>query len=489
MPQNTKAESHFWQEEYFNGNDDDTECTRVTYQGHPFHIVVIKEEIYVITDNVCSCLSLDDYSSVDYLSRIPVSCKAVRTLCKSNRKEYKVALINEEGLCILVGLVNTPEAYSFLHDVQDIIRAVNAPATGAYARIAERFARAKRKRIEANPSLLKSSELVNSRFLSQPAYYARLLLNKEEAVPASVLTLDASVSLDVYQDKQGNFWFDSRDVLKAIGQSPVADPASIFMDVPSCWLADLPADDEGRVIPCILLQGLLFYLSSSTNLTTVYLMYYVALRISISYNRKNEAESQRVDRPVPVAWSNRFSNDVKVRYTVDASNQLWYVLPDIEEACNLKIDSDLLQTVPEAFVSCKLFYDEKSKTGQASLMCITEQGLWFLLAKCPHTSLVTTLITRLSSNLPCYEDQMSLYKHLTEWRWPYISHKSEIPPYDEQLRGLETILTASRKKDLPEWVLWGLDVVAEATTGISPLSIIKRWQGNIEKKRKLEEES
>lgn len=486
IQKNTKIDSHFWEEEYFNGRDKDTECTRVIYQGHPFHIVTIEETIeeatYVVTDNVCACLNLDTYTSIACLNQIEATCKTTKLLRKSNGKEYEVALLSEQGLCTLVGILNNPEAYDFLHDVQNMIRRINAPATGAYARIAERFAVAKRKRIEADPDSLLASANQDSHPLSAPAYYSRLLLKKEEVQPASVLTLDASLSLQIYQDAQGSFWFDSRCIIKATGHSAVADPAMVFADVPSCWLADLTietADGKEQVIPCILLQGILFYLSASTNLTLIYLMYYIALQVSLLTNDQEE-NSSLIDRPVPVACSDHFG-DVPVRYTIDADNQVWYVLADITASYPDLDDSSLLANVPDAFQSFKTFKEDANTGGEGTLkscLCLTEQGLWFLLAKCQHTPEVKDLITSLSKNPPKYEDRLNLYRSLTKWAWPYITDPSTIPSYSQQLQGLEVVLSATKLAGVPEWSVWGLDAVAEATTGISPLAIIKRWQRN-----------
>lgn len=485
------SNNHFWQFEYYSVADPNVECIRITYKNQPFHLITIDDISYVLVEDISRCLQLTDSEGVYMLDRIPETEKTTRRMCRSNGDEYELALLTEVGLCKLISLVNTPEAYDFLKDIQDLLQQQEKPSTDVYARIAERFAVAKRKRIEANPNKLQSMDKSASQVLSSPSL-CRGVLSRKPVKPASVFTIAASGTLTIYEDEQGNYWLDSRSVLKAIGHSAIADPATVFGDVPPCWLNDLIiADNEGEdyLIPCILLQGLLFYLAESDNLYSVYLMYYIALKLAL---RNGSDPSHAVDRlPLQSVFLQGNAEQApaySVRYLMDRQGNVWYIASDIiKEVMGVHtegIESEVkLQKVPEQFKGVMFV---RSGDKDEDVLCISEQGVWFFLSEYAEDLQAKKFIEWLIQAQPVHEDRLSLYRRLSGWRWPYINGTQEAPSYDSQLKGLEVVLNAYNTKNLTEWGFWGLNAVAEMTTGISPLTVIQRWERNKEKDAGIE---
>lgn len=482
---------HFWQFEYYSDFNPDVECIRASYRDLPFHLVTIKDNIYMLADDICRFLNIPDDTGVWLMDRIPASTKTTEKMNRSNGEEFELALLTEEGLCRFIELINTPEAYDFLADVQKLLRQKGDPDTDVVARIAEQFAQAKRRRIEADPNRLQPLDIGISRVLSAPSLY-RGRLDKHSVQPASVLTIAALVSMKIYQDADGNLWFDTSSVLKALGHSSVADPATVFKDVPPCWIADVEAEDsEGNIttVTCILLQGILFYLSDSTNLYSVYLMYYIALQTSMRNkdNPKYAVDSmplitKRLDLGEGRAEEKRY-----VRWLMDRSGTQCYLLDDILKVISVEKDEAdrVLQNIPVKFKKMLLI---KVKAESEYAMCVSEQGLWFLLSAFRDQPSAQEAIQKLADLQPDTEDSLNLSRVLNGWDWPYITDSSQIPPYDALLRGLDVILSSYNRQNLTECGFWGLNALAEMTTGISPLTIIQRWESNKKKEAEHFEE-
>lgn len=481
--------------EYYSTPNLDLECIRSNYKNIWLHIITIKDSLYVLADDVCNRFDLPDDVAVQLLAMIPDSDKTTGKLRRvRGDAEYELAMLTEKGLCRLVELINSPEAYDFLHDVQEMLNYKNKTYyTDAVTRIAMQFAKAKRRRLEANPDGLQPLDLGVSNVLSAPSLY-RGRLNRYPIQPSSVLTIAASTQLQAYQDASGNLWFDTRQVMKALGHSSVADPSTVFGNVPPCWLAEVEVENpEGgtSLITCILLHGILFYLSDSTNLYSVYLMYYIAF----SAGMRNKDGLKCTADPPPLI-TNRLplgnhesSEDGKqyVRWLMDRSGSLCYILGDILKALNVeKEEADrVLQKIPVKFKKTLLI-----QTGSEAeeMMCLTGQGLWFILSTFSEKPDAQKVIQKLADFQPAEEDCFSLLRTQNGWKWPYLSDPDQIPSYESQIRGFEIIYSSYSKQNLTEWGIWGLNAIAEMTTGISPLAVIHRWEKNKEKEEeKLKE--
>lgn len=483
--------------EYYNTSNPDLECIRSNYKNLPLHLITIKDNVYVLADDICYYLNIPDDTAIWLLEKIPDSAKTTERMRRlRGDAEYELAMLTEEGLCRLVELVNTPEAYDFLHDVQEMFKYQGNPDTDVATRIAEQFARVKRKRIEANPSSLQSLDSRISSVLSAPSLY-RGRLNSRPVQPASMLTIAASVPLQVYQDADGNLWFSSNSIMKALGHSLVADPSTVFRNVPPCWIADIESENsEGEVtsITCILLQGVLFYLSDSTNLYSVYLMYYIALKLGMRNkdNPKHAVDSiplmtKRILLENDSPSSSSESEKKYVRWLMDRTGIRCYLLADILKVIDVEMEEAerILQTIPVKFKKILLVKVEP-KSGY--MQCITEQGLWFLLSAFSNRPSVAWVIQKLADLQPDAEDSLSLSRTLNGWNWPYIADPDQIPSYDAQIRGLEVLLSSYNRQNLTECGFWGLNALVEMTTGISPLTIIHRWERNKSKEAEHFEE-
>lgn len=493
------SNEHFWDVEFYNGPDQDTECQRLKYQDQVLHFVTIYDTAWFIVDDLCRYLKVPVEVGVGFLQDISRHDQTTRKLRKSNGNIYDVALLSEEGTCTFIGAVGTPESYLFLHDLQALLREYHDPDLSTRSKLATKLMAAERHRVEADPDRLKAItefEEATPPVLSFPNSYQWRPITVVDQ-PASIYTIVTSVTSHMYTDSAGNIWFDAYELLRVLGYSSITQPATIFRDVPGCWLADLTVvdiDGEERRLLCILSHGVFFYLANATNKYLIYLMYYIALYLTINNKEQMLVGNGKVQVPVPLSSIQNTVKRYRIRYTVDLDNTVWYLGTDVLISLGYKFNSKVLQEVlietnqyfsdvPQVLKSYKTARLNEIKPLLTNVLFLREGGIWYFLKSCSQSTL-PNFMSWFGVSTPKPPNVLKLYRQLTKFHFPYLNSIEDIP-YDVQIKSFETFFEAYSRHNLSEELYASLDRLCESTTGISPVEVIKRFEKNQELSTKL----
>lgn len=495
-----EKQKHLWELEYYSlPSDDHTECFRVRYNSDILHIVGINESFWFIIEDITRILHLKDYQCVRILNYINPNNKMEHVLCRSNKSMHKVILLSEEGLCHFIKCINTGFAFDLLAFTIDTLQKYQVANEEHLGRIYARMQQYRSLHVRQAPKIESSNSSVNAHapVLSASLSFKQELM-KAKAKATSVFTLANLSNLRIYHDEDNDdvLWINGRDVLTLLDYTVVAEPESIFKEVPACWLAPIPEGEKvtGQGNLCISSTGLLFYLSQHANPKAVYLFHYVAVQLQAYYAQQAVDSKKLFDLPAPCIHLHRESGQqASIRCVKDELDGLWFAGVDLLKYLGFKESECSNEQARLAFQRCKkLFlryfyienYEAEERTGQPvdplRLLFVSEQGLWYYAGL--EAVQGNTAYLKLAQELQTELYTEGRVKSLCSIAWPISpSVKSIVTlPFESQFKTFTLYMDVRDNPDsyISEESLNVFNYLAEEATGISVADAYERYKAN-----------